>query len=192
MGWQFPVRVFQPIEGTVRLLNWGEAEPRLRAFLGEQYPAICGRWFFTWTAQKIDCTAESVVQSVTPYVQPIGVMLGSPYTDPSASGSTTLHWGEGRALTARLNIDPGIVARQRAENDVAIGEMTGRSVSLDDALRNRSSERVSGTVTVTFELDEQGRVIRRRRVTVTEITAHDGTVERDQTTQTTEWTPLHR
>jgi hypothetical protein len=192
MAWQFPARIFQPSHGAAQLLNWNEAEPRLRGWLGSHYPAVCGHWFFSWTAQKIDCTAESVIQSVAPYVQPSGIVVGQIYREPNAIAEAHLMPDAGHTLVARLNVDPGIVLRQRAERDVAVAEMTGRSVTLDDALRARSSERVSGTITVTFDFDDLGRITRRQRVTVTEVTTSDGSVEREESTEITRWNRLPR
>jgi len=190
IGWQFPARIFQPTHGPAELLNWNEAEPRLRAWLGEQYPAICGHWFFTWTAQKIDCDAQSVIQSLAPYVQPSGLAAGQLYSEPGASGSVPLEAdAAGHALIARMNVDPEVVRWQRAGRDVAVAEITHRTVAFDDALRARSSDRISGTVTVTFELDGQGRITRRRRVAAVEVASSDGSIEREQTTETTEWAP---
>ena len=58
---------------------------------------------------------------------------------------------------------------EEAQADVVIGEIMKKPVTLEDALRARSGEQISGTITVTFDSDATGRVRRRTEVTKLEI-----------------------
>lgn len=191
-AWHYPARVFKPAQGPLVLLNASDAERRLHAWLSEQELRLCGHWVFGWTAQYIDCDPQSVLAMLAPYLEPTDIRDGAMYSEVGALEPAPLRTGEqssnGPVFVARLEIDPNAVRRQRAQDDVAIAEMTGHpAVSLDAALQAHASERVSGTIVTTFETDLTGRVTRRTRVTQIDIAKQDGATERRTTTETTDW-----
>lgn len=93
---------------------------------------------------------------------------------------------EGATFTVELPVDPDGVHRARAESDVVVGEIMGKPVSLDAALAKRAKEVVSGTISVTFELDPAGNVRRRIKVTKLDIAGLDGPSETQTVTETLE------
>jgi len=78
------------------------------------------------------------------------------------------------------------VRRARAEADVAAGEILRKPVTLDAALRARSGETVSGTISVAFETDAAGNLRRRTKVTKLEIKGPGGGSETETVTETLE------
>jgi hypothetical protein len=85
-----------------------------------------------------------------------------------------------------MPVDPDAVRRGRAESDVVVGEIMNKPVSLDAALRERAREIVSGTISVKFETDPAGNVLRRTKVTKLDITRPDGRSETETVTETLE------
>ena len=67
--------------------------------------------------------------------------------------------------------------RQRAEADVVVAEINRSSLTLEGALRARSTEAVSGTIIVTLETDSTGALRRSTTVTVMEIREPGGKLE---------------
>jgi hypothetical protein len=188
--WQFPARVLKSPGRPLQLLNASELEIRVRAWLqrGGMTEAACGRWSFTWTAIKIECDPQSVLQMLEPFDLRLGDLRdGTPHSEPGARGSAPLRKDSlgtaGATYAAEMEIDPDVVRRERANEDVAIAEMTGKApLALELALRAREADRISGTIATTLEMDSAGRVTRRRRVTRLEIAGHAGSLERQTTT----------
>lgn len=194
-NWQFPARILKAQGGHLELLNKGEIETRLDAWLrsgwGEQGHQFCGRWLFTWTAIKIECDPQTVVPIIERFIlAPDDLRDGATYRDPRAIGAAQLRAGQTssgtRALTAELPLNGEVAQRERAESDVVIAQLNSQPViSIEDALRARFGERVSGMVTVTFELDAEGNVKRRTRVIRSSLADGKGSVERTAVTENT-------
>ena len=85
-----------------------------------------------------------------------------------------------------MPVNPDAVHRGRAEADVVVGEIMRRPVTVDDALRQRATETVSGTIAVAFETNSAGTVQRRTKVTKLEIKLPDGQLETKDTAETLE------
>jgi hypothetical protein len=83
-------------------------------------------------------------------------------------------------------IDPGKVRLERAEADVAVGEMTQEPLSREAALRERMKEQVSGSVVVTWDVDDAGAPRKRTKTIAVEIKRPDGTVEKRMRTEIVE------
>lgn len=166
LSWQFPARVFRSGSGTLELLNAPDLDARVRAWLeSAQIPeAACGRWMFTWTAIKIECDPQSVLETVQAFdIRPSEVTDGV------------------------VQIDPEVLRRERAETDIVVAQMVGEQpLSLEAALQARASEQLSGTITTRFEFDEHGRAVRRVTVGELEVVQADGARERTATTITVE------
>lgn len=190
--WQFPVRV-QRSEQELRLLNALELERRARAWRDGAglTESACGRWIFTWTAVKIECDPQSVLQALEPFdLRPSDLRDGAQHSEIGARPAPFRIESQrsgGATFVAEMELDPDVTRRQRAEMDVAVAEMTGHApLSLETALEARAAERISGTIVTTFETDAAGRVTRRTRVTRAEIAGADGSLERHITTETAE------
>jgi hypothetical protein len=188
-SWQFPVSVLKPSGGPFRLLNPEELESRVRTWLAANgmTEAACGRWVFTWTAVKIECDPQSVLQMLEPFdFRPGELREGALYSEPGAIAKVPLRTtpsADGESFVAEMNIDPEMVRRSRAAADVAVAEMTGQpSLTLDAALSAHASERVSGTIVSTITMDPSGRVVRRSWVTKMHIVTPRGEFDSKTTT----------
>lgn len=178
--WQWPARVLWSETAPPVLLNGAELEQRLDAWLtvAEIPREACDHWLFSWTAFKIECDPDSVLELLTAYD------LRS-RLDGAGPGPTE---GSTRVETA---LDPDQVRREMAESDRVVAEITGADpLTFEQALAARASEQIAGTETVTREIDAQGRPVRQVRTVRLEITAANGAVEQNSTTQTLTRTPL--
>jgi hypothetical protein len=193
-SWQFPARVFRPFNGPSQLIDRAGVEKRVDAWLkaANWTRAICGHWIFTWNAFRIDCDPDSVVKAVEGFELNSDVRDGALYEDPRARGPGVLAKktsGPAGAFTTEMKINPDTVRRERAESEVATGEITNKPVTLDAALRKQASDAISGTITVTFDVDSQGNVWRRTKVTKLQVNEPDG---KSKTATTTETLERHR
>ena len=191
--WQYPVRVFKPKGGELQLLNRAELESRVDGWLkkGKMTRAACGRWIFTWNAFRIECDSQSVIATLSSYdLRPSDLREGALHRETEALAPAPLKLKvagpEGSTFAAEMEIDPDSVRRGRAEADVAVGEISGKPVTLEAAVRARAKETVSGTISVTFATDPAGNVKRRTRVVKLEIREPDGRVETRTATETLE------
>ncbi|MDB5722581.1 MAG: hypothetical protein JWP15_3199 [Alphaproteobacteria bacterium] len=190
--WQYPVRVFQPGQGARQLLNRAELEARRDEWLrgANLTRESCGHWIFTWNAFRIECDPQSAIDALQPFIlDGTGLAEGAAYRDRAARAPGKL----GRIASgyrARMDVDPETVRRERAESDVAAGEIMRKPVTLPAALAARAKESVSGTVTVSLDVEPDGQLLRRTRVTRVEIRRADGEVETDTATETVERRPM--
>jgi len=191
--WQFPVRVFKPASGSLQLVNKDELEARVDKWLkaAGMTRAACGRWIFTWTAFRIECDPESVVATLESLDLRSGELSdGAPYRVPGAKGvgqlTATAVSGGGVTFTASVELDPDEFRRGQAESDVVVGEISQQPISLEDALKKRTSESVSGTIAVTIETDSRGQALRRTTITRIEIRGQDGRHEERTMTEVVE------
>ena len=191
--WQYPFRVFKPLDGPARLLNAAELEARIGPWLehSEIPRAACGTWIFTWNAFRIECDPQSVIEGVARFdMRPDELREGAPFHEPGAREpaqiATKSARPEGTTYVVELAIDPDWVRRGKAESDVVVGEIMREPVTLDDAFATHAAEQISGTITITFETDANGSVRRRTKVTKLEIRKPDEVVETSTATETLE------
>jgi hypothetical protein len=191
--WQWPARIFRPHRGETVLLNAPELETRLEAWLerGKMSRAACGRWIFTWNAFLIECDPQSVLATVRAYDLRIpDLREGGSYREPEARGAVSLarksSGPDGTIFQAEMELDAGVARRGRAENDVVVAELSGEKVTLAAALQAREKDAVSGTISVTLDMDAAGRVRRLTRVTRIETREASGRVENRTATETLE------
>jgi hypothetical protein len=171
-NWQFPARVFRPAHGTPQLLNRTELEANLERWLkaAKWTRAVCGQWIFTWSAFQIECDPQSVVKDIEAFdLTSTEVRDGAPYRDPDARGQATLVSRVaptgGASFAAEMEVDADAVRRGRAESDVVVGNILQKPITLEAALLERTKQEVSGTISVRFDTDTSGNVIRRTKVT---------------------------
>lgn len=192
--WHFPARVFKPALGPMQLLNHAELEARIDGWLksGGMTRANCGQLIFTWNAFRIDCDPQSVTGMIQRFdVTSFKVHEGASYQDPHARGPARLTRGSsGQTLVADMAVDPDDVRRAGAETDVGVAQVMRKSLTLEEALRERAKDTVSGTISVTFETSPAGDVRRRTTVTKVEIGHPDGRLEAQTTTETLERRPV--
>lgn len=186
-NWSLPARVFKPAHGALILLNAPELEARIDAWLklGNYTRAACGQWIFTWNAFKIECDPQSVLPAFASFDLRPELRDGAPYSRSGALGSAPLR-KTGTIYTAELVVDPEQVRRGNAETDVIVAGFSGETLTLDEALRRRSGETISGTMLVRFETDSAGNVLRRVTVTKLETKGPGEKVETLTVTETVE------
>ncbi|TKD52840.1 hypothetical protein [Sphingomonas baiyangensis] len=192
-SWQFPAHIFQPNRGTIKLLNRDDLEARLAIWLQSAGldRSVCGKLIFTWSAFRIECKPESVIDTINAFDLRVGDLReGAPYFDDDAKAAGTLVRKAPRSkvetFTAELQVNPDVVLRARAESDVAVGELMQKPVSLEAALLERRKEDVSGNLSVTLTIDDAGQVIRRVRVIRLRTKRPDGSIETETKAETVE------
>lgn len=192
-NWRLPIRVLKRPGETLELLDREALAARNRAWLQNwKIPeSACGHWVFTWTAFKIECDPEAALASLTAFDLRPHLSDGALYTEagilhPVPLQATRLE--DGRLVyRAELEMDPEAIRLSRAEQAVAIAEMTGQPpLPLEKALEAASGDSILGKLAITFEVDEQGQVTRCVRVAITEITGANSKQERNVTTTTIE------
>lgn len=146
---------------------------------------------FTWNAFRIECDPDSVIDTINAFDLRVSELReGAFYSDNNATapGRLVRKASEARVFTftVELQVDPDVVHRARAESDVVVGEITKKSVLLEAALLERRKEHVSGTVSVTLEIDDAGRVQRRVRVIRLKTKRADGSTETETKIDTLE------
>lgn len=188
--WQFPARIFRPFSGTPQLLNRADLEARRDAWLRKWKidPGVCGSWYFTWNAFKVECDPQSIVAGLEEYnLWMFGLDEGVPYRTPQALEAAPLKRVPGSnppTFVAEFTVDPDKLRQERAEADVVFSQITGKPRPLEETLRARSSEKISGTIAVTFYTDGSGQVQQRTELVKLNIRGADGTVETKTRTET--------
>ena len=197
-NWQFPVRVLKPARGQMQLLNRPELEMRVDGWLkkADLPRSACGHWIFTWNAFRIECDPQSVIQTLAPFdLWPSDLRNGAMYRDSSARAPAALSQktvgSNGSTFVVEMPIDPDVVRREHAESDVVVAEITQKSLTLDAALRARSTEQISGTIAISFETDPTGQVRRRTKITRIEIRESNGKSGAHTITETVERRLIH-
>ena len=79
-----------------------------------------------------------------------------------------------------------LVRRGRAESDVVVGQILNKPTTLEAALGERAKESISGTISVRFDSDQAGNVLRRTKVTTIETRSAEGQLETETATETLE------
>ena len=191
-NWQFPFQVLKAPDGPVRLLNEPELAGRIDRWLkaAEMQRAACGKLIFTWNAFRIECDPQSTVRWLATVTLPERLEAGSSFTDPDARVPTTLRQGSPNKLVATLSVDQAAVLRQRAQTDVGVAELMHKALTLDAALKAHEAEKVTGTITVTFDLDAAGLTRRRTRVKMVRVAWPNGRIDTQTVTETLAHTPL--
>ena len=184
IAWQFPIKIFKANDGIVTVSNAAEIDAR-----GDQWlrraglpRTACGHWYFTWNAFRVECGSASARDMATVFdMGPDGLYAGFLINDPDASKVDALRETVDSAnvhqLVAVLDVDPEKVKRDRAERDVVVGEIVRKPVSLNAALKTHASEKISGTKTLTFELDADGRVRKRKSHSLIKVELLGGVVK---------------
>lgn len=179
-GWQFPVRAFRPLQGPLQLVDREALEARVDAWLRQNRMtrAACGHWVLTWNPFRVECDPQSVLETVEGLqLEPANLREGALFSVPGAQAPAALARMGASRFVAELAVDPETVRRQRAASDLATAELNGQKLTPDAARRAHAGEAISGTIIVTFDLDDSGHVDRRTTVKKVEIKRSDGRVE---------------
>lgn len=191
--WQLPARVLRPPTGPMQLLNRPDMTARAAAWLGAagMTEAACGHWYVTWNAFRIECDPQSVVEMIETFdAGPEKLAADDLYKDAQALRSAPLKVKAGApgsaVLYAEMTVDPDAVRQGEAQADLVTAEMIRKPVALEAALHAHAAEDISGTITVTFQIDEDGHVQRQTKVTVVNVKWQDGNKKTRTVTQTLE------
>ena len=197
--WQLPTRVLKPPHGPLQLLNRSELEERVKAWLKSAglTQVACGHWYFTWNAFRIDCDPQSAIETVEGFdLGPDGLSDGSPYLDSKALNPAPLKRTttslDGDVFFVEMAVAPDTIRRDQAEADIVIAEITRKPLTLEAALKARSTEDVSGTIAITFETNPAGHVRRQTKVTTLRFKGPDGQLKTRTVTETLERRPVSR
>ncbi|MEE9433641.1 MAG: hypothetical protein V3V15_05335 [Sphingorhabdus sp.] len=187
--WKFPAQIFRHHVGEPELLNGDEMEARIDSWLESAgwTREVCGRWIFTWNAFLIGCDPQAALRMAESYnLRQKNIEPGADYKDSHAIESALLGVktasSDGTVYIVEMRIDPEIFLREQAASDVILAEITGEPVTLEDALLARSTDRYSGTITITFDTDSSGRIVRKTRVTRLQIERAGGKLEKSTAT----------
>jgi hypothetical protein len=187
IDWEFPATISLLASGEFILQNVDEiaarnAEWRQAAGFPDD---ACGLWYFTWNAFKVECDPNTVTQSLEAFVLfNDNIDENRKIEEPGTLEPSILTLVTSSPLTfqAKFDLDPEIIREERAQQDVIVAQMMQReTVTLEDALQERNSEQISGTLTTVWELDDLGRVVKRTRNSIVTIELESG--ERETLTQ---------
>lgn len=194
VAWQYPIRVFKPVGGPLRLTNATEMQARADAWRkrAKLPPEACGHWYFTWNAFRVECDPQAVLPSITALdIQLPDLRDGAPYRSPQARAPAPLARAANGSFTVTLVLDPEVVRRGEVESDLILAEILKKPLTRDAAIRARATEDISGTIMVTFDVDKTGQVTRRTTVTNTAIKGADGKITTRTATETIERLPAN-
>lgn len=197
--WEFPLQVFRPSDGEMRLLNRHALEKRRGEWLKRAgwTDQICGDWIFTWNAFYINCDPEKAVESITPFgLRFLHIEDGMSFTDPLAAAPGEIKKIDsepsGDSFSVQLQIDPEAVRKERAQSDVVVAKFSGKTVTFEEALEARRNETIDGTMTIRFDTDVSGDVVRRIKSIELKTTDQEGVIETERLTKTTSRQPLSK
>jgi hypothetical protein len=166
--WQLPARILRLDNGSFRLLNTAELESRVDDWLeyGQLTREMCGKWIFTWNAFKIECNPQAVLATAAAYDLRVNVQPGTQYVAQVGSDPVTLRADpvDSMLLVAETPINPEAVRRERAQADLVAAQVYGKPLKFEDALEAHTGDRIDGTITTRFRIDEAGRVLSRQQV----------------------------
>jgi hypothetical protein len=194
--WQLPARIFRPFQGEPQLLNRPELESRIDGWLkAAKLPReACGTWYFTWNAFKVECDPQSVLSTLEQYNLWVADLRdGASYRISGARGEATLKQVAGKnpaSFVAEAEVDLETRRRERAEADVVVAQLMGKPITQEAALHARKAESISGTITVTLDTDESGKVQRRTTQALLTIKGADGKTETQSKKETVERRPI--
>lgn len=183
-SWQLPAHIFRPFDGEPTLLNIEELEARVDPWLKKtKMPReACGLWYFTWNAFKVECDPASALGIVKQYdLWPANLSEGQFYYDADALSLMPLHLREsdetGSTYTVELAINPERVKQASAESAVVVAQIMGETKSLEDALKEQTDHKISGTISVVIETNSSGLIVKRTKMTTMRVEKPDGKVE---------------
>lgn len=182
--WQLPARILRPYEGEPSLLNLEELEARVDPWLKKtKMPRkACGLWYFTWNAFKVECDPASALGIVKQYdLWPANLSQGQLYYDSDALSPMPLHLRNtdetGSTYAVELAINPERVKQASAESAVVVAQIMGETKSLEDALKEQTEHKISGTISVVIETNSSGLIMKRMKMTTMRVEKPDGKVD---------------
>ena len=193
-SWQFPARVRLTPDNKMTLLNAEDLKERNEDWLswGNYDRRHCDMWLFTWTAQKIECDPNSVLEELEPLnIRRLDLKDGSAYA--SSMGFEPVILTEQSSddgminLIAQPTLDSEKVRENRAKSNIIVAQILGeKAPTLEAELLKLQKETISGTIKVSYTLDEDGEPIKRVQINEITIINSDGDTETSKSTETVE------
>lgn len=187
--WHLPARVKRSADGSVMLLNRTELEKRIDPWLARAgwNRNVCGHWIFTWTAFKIDCDPNSVLDTMKNFdIGHVAWREGATYSFPGTLTPAPLeriaNKAGGSTFRVQLQIDPDSVRREMIESDLVVAQITGEALSREEATARHADEKISGSVVITLLTDSAGYT--HRRIAVTKVRTESGNGQWEETEST--------
>jgi len=193
-SWQFPARVRLTPDNKMTLLNADDLKVRNDDWLawGNYNQSHCGKWLFTWTAQKIECDPNSVIGLLDTFnIRRANLKAGVPYVSFAGLDAVSLvqepSGDDIMKLTAVLELDPEKLRKERAESNLIVAQIMGeKTPTLEEVLQRLQNEKIAGTIEITYTLDSMGEPIRRVQINQANIVNIDGLTETLKSTETVE------
>lgn len=184
-SWMFPARILIAPDGRKSVLNADELAARNAAWLARAQwpPEVCERWLFTWTAIQIRCDPAAAIDAVETFgMRPGRLAEGQSIPLPGALGAVLLtRTGERNGhllLTGTGPVDPAFVRAEAARTAMVVAEVSGTDLTQEQADAEAAAITASGTLSVTFEVDQAGLVWRREDHS--EVLVTDGQQQTEQ------------
>lgn len=166
--WQFPARIFEPTGGPKQLLNAAELERRLDIWLSKAKieRSLCGRWYFTWDAFKVECDPQSVLAQVETFDPTVRTIRdGIAYPDDAALEPIILKQNAAKTMPLSFSgsgpIDANKIRKAAAEQRVITSQILRNETTMEEALKQQANDKISGIVTVMIETDSDGEIIKK-------------------------------
>lgn len=185
VDWQMPI-VLRECPGAVPVLaNRDEMLARRDAFLAaiKVTTEACGRYYFTWNVFQIECDPDAAVQeTLRGDLSLIPLEDGAEYNLPDTGTRVTLALAPDapagqRIFTGTAAIDPEYLRGSAAKTIMVVAEISGQTVTREDALAQIARHQFSGESTITvFEEAAAGRIMTTLTGEVREVDA-EGEVE---------------
>lgn len=189
--WMFPARIMVAADGSKTVLNEPELLARSEAWLAEmEWPReVCSRWTFSWMAYQIRCDPAAAIEVIEGYgMQPGRIAEGQAFVLKGALGPVVLARAgeaEGRIiLTGSGPVDVAHLREEAAQTALVVAEISGETLTPEEARTATAGINAVGTVSVTFEIDAAGMVWKRTsssEINVTGSAYDDGTRRSKQT-----------
>ena len=183
--WHFPVRVtLEPGSHALKLVNRTAMEARRDAWLdGAGLSADeCGRSYFTWNVFKVECDPEAVLPVIADLrgeVLPLedgAIAIDDLAAAPVPVRRETLT--EGTRYTANFALDEAAARRQLADKKRIVAEISGKTMTGEEALAAAARHDFSGTITVEVLTDASGDIVGTNRTSETIEVGADRAPER--------------
>ncbi|UYV15602.1 hypothetical protein [Porphyrobacter sp. ULC335] len=155
--WQMPIVLRECPGATPVLANRDDMLARRDAFLAaiKVTTEACGRYYFTWSVFQIECDPDAAVEGILKSdLSLIPLEDGADYRLPDTGTGVTLVLASDtppgqRVFTGTAAIDPAYLRDSAADTIMVVAEVSGKTVTREEALAQIASHQFSGKSTIT-------------------------------------------
>ncbi len=165
--WYFPARLLERPDGSLELLDKQVVEDRIDQWL--EKPRIpreaCGMWSHGGGFPfQVDCDPYSILGQIESFDLRIpDLMAGSEYSHPQSSAP-----GKLKALPetrpgyfVNVTVDPAKLRAAEVEKALILAQMLGKDLARQQAEEDAAKIGFQGSISIEFDLDQTGTVIRK-------------------------------